>query len=57
MKAFELIGIVVCVFLALCCVIVIIGTIYWLYKDDKPEKMYMDNDEFDYGHNVKHNEE
>lgn len=57
MKAFELIGIAACAFLALCCVLVVIGTIFWLFKEDKPEKIYMDNDEFDFGHNVKHNEE
>lgn len=55
----KILGFVLCVLLLLLCLFVAVGVIIWLFKDEvKPEEVaYMDNDEFDYGHNVKHTEE
>ena len=38
--------------------IVIIGIVYYAFRDvKKQEKAYMDNSEYDWGHDVKHNSE
>ena len=51
-------GLFLCAAITALVVIVIIGIVYYAFRDvKKQEKAYIDNSEYDWGHDVKHNSE
>lgn len=57
----NIIGILVAAFVILCCLVVVAGIVGHVSPFRNPEKAkekpYMDNSEYDWGHNVKYNSE
>lgn len=58
----NIIGIMAVTFVILCCLVVVAGIVGHMFAFHNPEKKakekpYMDNSEYDWGHNVKYNSE
>jgi hypothetical protein len=57
----NIIGIMAVAFVILCCLVVLAGIVGHMFAFHNPEKAkekpYMDNSEYDWGHNVKYNSE
>ena len=58
----NILGIIAVAFVILCCLVVVAGIAGHMFAFHNPEKKaeekpYMDNSEYDWGHNVKYNSE